>query len=90
MAKDQNPSEGPLSGESQEAAPAQEGRPTAEEYKSSGSTVVRTVPGHRVVPTDESLPIVDEHGVTMSATNAKAVVDEFPEWAYIDEAEEGE
>lgn len=89
MAKSpQDPPVEPLSGESQEAAPAQDGRPTADEYRSTGHTVVKTRLGHRVVPSDTSLPVVDENGVTMSADNAQKVVDEYPDYAYIDK--EGE
>lgn len=86
----QAPPEGPQSGESQEAAPAQEARPSVKEYESNttGKTLVRTRPGHSVTPSDKSLPTVDSIGVRMGAANAKAVVDEFPEYAFIDE--EGE
>jgi len=87
MAKAKDPSEEPQSGESQEAAPAQDGRPSSEEYSSTGNTVVKTRKGHRVVPSDTSLPIVDENGVTMSAANAEKVVEEYPDYAFIEEGE---
>jgi len=87
MVKPSNPPEEPQGGESQEAAPAQDGRPSSEEYHSTGNTVVKTLAGHRVVPSDTSLPIVDERGVKMSADNAKKVVEEYPDYAFIEEGE---
>lgn len=87
MAKAKDPSEEPLSGESQEAAPAQDERPSADEYTTTGNTVVKTLAGHRVVPEDKSLPVVDHNGVKMSATNAQKVVEEYPDYAFIEEGE---
>lgn len=84
------PPEGPQGGESQtqDAAPAQsDERPTREEYKSEGKTVVRTRKGHRVVPSDTSLPIVDSDGVNMAQDKAKKVVEEYPDYAFIEEGE---
>lgn len=63
---------------------ASEGRPSAEEYTSTGTTVVRARRGHAVVPSDSSLPVVTEDGVKMSADNAKKVVEQYPDFAYID------
>lgn len=63
---------------------ASEGRPSARDYQSSGQTVVRTRKGHAVVPSDTSLPVVDEHGVKMSKENAEKVVSEYPDYALID------
>lgn len=83
----QAPSEEPQSGESQEAAPAQsEQRPSAKDFKSNGNTLVRTRPGHAVMPSDKSLPRVDSIGVTMTADQAKEVVDEFPDYAFVDDS----
>lgn len=86
------PPEGPQGGESQtqSAAPAQstDERPSYEEYKSEGKTVVKTRRGHRVIPTDTSLPIVDYRGVNMSKDKAEKVVEEFPDYAFIADGEE--
>lgn len=81
-----DPPEGPQGGESQTAAPAQD-RPSAQDFEaeSKGRTTVRAVRGHRVVPSNPDLPIVDSNGVTMGADEADSVVEEFPDYAYIDE-----
>lgn len=85
--KPKTSSEGPQSGESQTDAASAQGRPSSEDYTSTGTTVVKTRRGHRVVPSNTDLPVVDEQGVKMSADNAKAVVGEFPDYAFIEEGE---